>query len=75
MPDAIAYKDAEIALTVIRCGCGDPTSHSNAICPTPRSEHDLGVVTRISNNPLKRLLWNLHGKRAADRRIEEANRS
>lgn len=70
-----AYKDAEIALVVVRCGCGDPSSHPNAVCPKPRAEHDLGVVSRISDNPIKRLLWNLYGRRAADQRIEEANRS
>lgn len=75
MTDATAYREAEIALVVVRCGCGDPSSHLNAICPAPRSEHDLGVVSRSSDNPIKRLLWKLHGQPAANKRIQEANRS
>lgn len=75
MTDAIAYKDAEISLVVTRCGCGNPGAHRGAVCPKPRAEHDLGVVSQTSDNPLKRLLWKFHGQPAADKRIQEANRS
>lgn len=30
MPDAFAYKDAEIMLTVVKCGCGNPDSHNGS---------------------------------------------
>lgn len=74
MPDTFAYKDAEIALKVVRCGCGNPSSHSNAICPTPRDENDLGVVAYIAKNPLKRLWWNLYGLPRSIRRIKKSNK-
>lgn len=74
MTDAYAYKDAEIALKIVRCGCGNPLSHPNAICPMPQSENDLGRVAYISKNPLKRLWWNLYGLPRSIRRIKNLNR-
>ena len=73
MADAIAYKEAEIQLKVVRCGCGNPSSHPNAICSTPRSETDLGTVAFISNSPWKQLLWRLYGLPASIRRIQKIN--
>jgi len=75
MTEVTTPVDVEIAIVVVRCGCGNPGGHPNAVCPTPRVEQDLGVVAFTSKNPLKRLLWALHGKPAADRRIQESNRS
>jgi hypothetical protein len=72
--EARAYKEATVALRVVRCGCGDPASHPGAICPHPRADDDLGVVAFTSNNPWKRLLWRLWGKSASERRIQHSNR-
>lgn len=75
MPDAFAYKDAEIMLKVVKCGCGNPLSHQGRVCPEPRSENDLGTVSYISKNPLKRLWWRFYGLPASIRRIQNSNRS
>ena len=74
MTDAIAYKEAEIQLTIVRCGCGNPASHPNAICSTPRSATNLGIVAYISRNPLKRLLWRFYRHPMSKRRIEKLNK-
>jgi len=50
-------KSAELGLTVIRCGCGDPDQHLGSVCPRPREVEQLGTVAYWHRNPLKRLWW------------------
>jgi hypothetical protein len=44
MSEELAEAPAEVTIeaVVIRCGCGDPTSHAGAVCPRPRAREDLG---------------------------------
>lgn len=50
MADALASTEpiVEYEVKVLRCGCGDPDSHSKLDppqpCPSPRAVEDLGVV-------------------------------
>ncbi len=54
-------REAEIRAVVIRCGCGEPSSHSAAPCPTPRALEDRGIVSYYHHNPLRRLLFRVKG--------------
>lgn len=54
---AASTKEASIQAVVIRCGCGDPASHPDAVCPRPRATEDLGTIAYYHKNPLRRWLW------------------
>ena len=50
-------QESSLEAIVIRCGCGDPSSHLGTVCPTPRSREDLGVIAYYHRNPLRRWAW------------------
>lgn len=60
-PGSIAVPDdvrsAEFHAVVVRCGCGDPTSHPGQVCPRPAKTENLGKVAAYYRNPLKAALW------------------
>lgn len=51
-------ESAQIDAVVIRCGCGDPTSHLGEVCPKGILVN-LGTVAYFHRNPLRRLAWEL----------------
>jgi hypothetical protein len=51
-----AVQEASVRAVVTRCGCGDPASHPEAVCPKGVTE-DLGVVSYYHRNPFKRLAF------------------
>lgn len=53
---AASTKEASIQAVVIRCGCGDPASHPDAVCPRPRATEDLGTIAEYHQNPIRRRL-------------------
>lgn len=53
-------REARIDITVIRCGCGNPTSHTGQHCPRPRQIEDHGTVSYYHRNPLRRWWWHLN---------------
>ncbi len=57
----VAANVREMALdaVIIRCGCGEPASHLEAVCPRPRAVEDQGTIAFTSRNPLRRLQWRL----------------
>lgn len=63
MPEQIALTELEIEFeaVVLRCGCGDPDSHSKLVppqpCPAPRAVEDLGVVASTRDGTVRRWLW------------------
>lgn len=55
-----AVEESSIAITVIRCGCGNPSEvHPGEPCPRPRAVEDEGIVSYYHRNPLRRALWRL----------------
>lgn len=57
---------ASIAVTVIRCGCGDPDAHASQglPCPSPRAVEERGVVSEYRRpGPFRRWLMQLRGGR------------
>ena len=53
-------KSQKLHAVVVRCGCGNPSSHAGLACPTPRASESLGVIAFWHRNPLIRLLYKLH---------------
>jgi hypothetical protein len=69
--DLSTHSESEVAIAIIRCGCGAPDSHANGVCPTPRSTTDIGRVGYASNNRVKQALWDALGNHKANNRIRE----
>ena len=67
-------KSIEFQNVVLRCGCGNPDSHSKLDpprpCPTPRKTVDHGTVSYYHRNPLKRVKWWL-SRRFIERRLRQ----
>lgn len=55
----INAESGSIEIVVIRCGCGNPASHPDGPCPTPRKREDLGIVAYSHRNPLRQAAWDL----------------
>ena len=55
--------EIEFSAVVLRCGCGDPDSHSKLDppqpCPTPRAIEDQGVLTSTKEDQRKRKRFGL----------------
>lgn len=54
--DTRVVEEATIEATIIRCRCGNPASHPDAVCPQGVAV-PLGVVSYYHRNPLRRLWW------------------
>lgn len=55
----VPLKQASIEGVVVRCGCGDPASHANQVCPRPRRTEPLGTIAYYHASPWMRLLYRL----------------
>ena len=49
-------QEASLSAVVIRCGCSDPQSHYQKVCPDGIRE-DLGVISYWNRSPLKRFWY------------------
>ncbi len=47
MADTMVVGETTFQIIVTRCGCDQPLSHPDAVCPTPREVIDHGIVARI----------------------------
>lgn len=57
----INAESAQIDAVVIRCGCGNPASHTGQVCPMGIPV-ELGTIAYFHRNPLRRLAWELKQK-------------
>lgn len=57
VPDDV--RSAEFHAVVIRCGCGNPSSHAGAVCPRPAKIEDRGKVAAYYRNPFRALAWKI----------------
>lgn len=56
--DQVPVRHAEIKATVIRCCCGDPSSHAGQVCPTGFREPER-TVAYWHRSLLKRAMWRI----------------
>jgi hypothetical protein len=74
-----AVSSAEVRHVIVRacatCGAARQLDAACAGCgnESPPLVHDLGVVTAVYRNPVRRAVWRLVRKPLADRRIRRAN--
>ena len=54
-------KQAAVEAVVVRCGCGDPDSHSklNRPCPNPRQVENKGTIAYYHRNPIIRMIYRI----------------
>ena len=56
---ATGLTEVRVEATVLRCRCGNPNSHTGAVCPNARVE-TIGTVGYIHRNPIKNFLGNAY---------------
>lgn len=57
--DARQHSKVEIEAVIIRCNCGDPSSHLGRVCPTPGQVEDYGIVSYDHPRAINRAVWRL----------------
>lgn len=72
---ATGLTEVRVEATVLRCRCGNPNSHTGAVCPNARVE-TIGTVGYIHRNPIKNFIGNAYiALRGGVRKLKEVYRA